>query len=289
MMNFISSTPVSFYLIAIFFFLLLSFLVLVALFFLTIRIHVRKYTPEEMQILLSQAEERARVIVAEAVAHARETRMLIEKERIKALNEDHQEIKLFLDAYRLKLEHVTKELSYGVEREHMRATSSFVERLQAIEAKVAGNAEEAKHSMDAFTNQSSALFERLALEIQNVEKGIQHLAIALEEAATNEADKNAEIVRREMQKIGKDTATSIVTVARELDGVLRQSVEGEFVRITNDLAQYRSARMRLVDDRILTLIEETVQIILQKKLSMQDQSDLVYRALEEAKERGVFI
>jgi len=289
MMEFLSSIPVTLFASAIFLLLLVVVGSLIVLSVVTFRTHSHRYTPEEVRALLSQAEERARVIVADATAHARETRLIIEKERTKALNEDRQEIKLFLDAYRFKLEHVIKELSYGVEREHMRATSGFVERLQAIESKVAGNAEEAKHSMNTFANQSGTLFERLALEIQNVEKGIQHLAIALEEAAVNEAYKNAEILRREMQKIGKDTATSIVTVARELDAVLRQSVEGEFARITNDLAQYRSARIRLVDDRILTLIEETAQIVLQKKLSMQDQSDLVYRSLEEAKERGIFI
>jgi hypothetical protein len=289
MINFLSNISVSFY--AGVFALLLFFLVIGVsiLIFITLRARVRTYTPEEIQTLIAQAEERARVIVADATAHAREARMMIEKERIKALNEDQQEVKLFLDAYRVKLERVIKELSYGVEREHMRATSAFVERLQTIESRVAGNAEEARQSMNNFTSQSSTLFERLTMDIQNVEKGIQHLAVALEEAAVNEADKNAEIVRREMQKIGKETAVSIVTVARELDGVLRQSVEGEFDRITNELAQYRSARMRLVDERILTLIEETAQLVLQKKLSMSDQSELVYRALEEAKERGIFI
>jgi archaellum component FlaC len=276
-------------LIVIFGLLLVVFFAVLAQLILTIRARQHVYTPDEVQALLGQAEERARAIVAEATAHARDTRLSIEKDRMKALNEDKQEVKLLLDAYRAKLERVVKELSYGVEREHMRATSAFVERLQSIESRVAGNAEEAKQSMNAFTNQSSSLFERLATEIQNVEKGIQHLAVALEEAASNEADKNAEIVRREMQKIGSETAASIVTVARELDGVLRQSVEGEFARITNDLAQYRTARMRLVDERILSLIEETAQIALQKKLSMQDQSDLVYRSLEEAKERGIFI
>lgn len=249
----------------------------------------RAVSPEEVKSILLRAEDRAREIVAEATAHAREVRLTVEKERLKALNEDRQEVKLFIDVYQEKMERIIKDLSYGMEREHMRATSLFVERLQIIESRVAANADEAKHSMDSFSSQSSVLFERLALEIENVQKGIQHLALALEEAAMNEADKNADIVRREMQKIGKDTASSIAEVAKELNSVLHESVAGEFSRIANELAQYRSARMRMVDERIIALIEETVGIVLQKKLSMQDQSDLVYRSLEEAKERGVFI
>ena len=128
----------------------------------------------------------------------------------------------FLDAYRFQLEKNIKELSYGVEKEHMHATSRFVESLQSIEERVSLNADEAKHSMDSFTSQSGTLFERLSYEIENVEEGIQHLALALEEAAENESDKNAQIVREEMQKIGKETARSVVDVAKGLDEVLQR-------------------------------------------------------------------
>ncbi len=249
----------------------------------------RAVSPDEVKRMLVHAEDRADEIIAEATAHAREVRMIVEKERMKALAEDRQEIKLFIDAYQEKMNKVVKELSYGMEREHMRATSLFVERLQTIESRVATNADEAKHSMDSFSDQSSVLFERLALEIENVQKGIQHLALALEEAAMNEADKNADIVRREMQRIGMDTASSISEVAKELNSVLHESVAGEFSHIATELAQYRNARMRMVDERIIALIEETAEIVLQKKLSMQDQSELVYRSLEEAKARGIFI
>jgi hypothetical protein len=246
-------------------------------------------TPDEAKQVILQAEERARAIVAEAAAEARRARLAIEKDRTHALNEDHQEIDRFLDAYRFHLDKTIKELAYGIEKEHMRATSHFVGSLQNIEQRVALNADEAKHSMDSFTTQSSTLFDRLAYEIENVEKGIQHLALALEEAAANESDKNAEIVRAEMKQIGEHTAQSVLAVAQGLDQALREKMEHEFASISEELSTYREARMRLVDERILTLIEETAQIALQKQLSMQDQADLVYRSLEEAKQRGIFV
>jgi hypothetical protein len=245
--------------------------------------------PEKAQEAVLAAEERAQAIVADAEAQARRVRTEIEEERLKALNEDHKEVDRFLDAYRHRLEKVMKDLSYGVEKEHMRATSRFVESLQSIEERVSLNADEARHSMDSFTNQSSKLFERLAYEIENVEKGIQHLALALEEAAANESDKNAQIVREEMQKIGEETAQSVIRVAKGLDEALQINLEKEFSTISKEITQYREARMRLINERILVLIEETAQIALQKQLTLQDQADLVYRSLEEAKQRGVFV
>jgi hypothetical protein len=266
-----------------------AIVLLVAVLVLIVRKGRMELTPEQAKQAVLQAEERAHAIVSEAMAEARQARLAIEKERTRALNEDHHEIERFLDAYRFRLDKVMKELSYGVEKEHMRATTKFVEGLQSIEQRVAGDADEAKHSMDSFTAQAGTLFERLAFEIENVEKGIQHLALALEEAAANESDRNAEIVREEMRKIGEQTAASVTEVAKGLDEALRLNLDQEFHSVSSEISKYRQARMRLIDERVLTLIEETAEIALQKKLSMQDQSDLVYRALEEAKERGIFV
>ncbi len=274
------------------FLLILSTVVSVCLIFVMVFLIWKQRSqllPTKAEEIILNAEERANSIIAEAAAEARRLRSSIEKERIKALNEDNKVIDRFLDAYRHKLEKVIKELAYSVEKEHMRATSSFVESLQNIEERVSMNAEEAKHSMDSFTNQSGVLFERLSYEIENVEEGIQHLALALEEAAENESNKNAEIVREEMRKIGKETAKSVVNVAKGLDEVLRVNLEKEFKSISKELGEYREARMRLINERIIVLIEETAQIALQKKLSLQDHADLVYRSLEEAKQRGVFV
>jgi len=269
--------------------LVLIALLVCAAMYLQYRQRTRQLTPDEAREVILHAEERAQAIISEAAAEARQTRLAIERERTEALNEDRKEIDRFLDAYRFHLDKTIKDLSYGVEKEHMRVTSKFVEALQGIEDRVALNAEEAKHSMESFTGQSSTLFDRLTYQIENVERGIQHLAVALEEAAVNESGKNAELVRQEMQKIGKETASSITQVAKELESVLRVGIEKEFASITEELTNYRESRMRLVDERIILLIEETAQIALQRKLSMQDQSDLVMRSLDEAKERGIFV
>lgn len=262
---------------------------LITIVYLLVRHDAISLTPEKAKDVILAAEDRAHAIVAEAAAEARRARLSIEKERTHALNEDHQEVERFLDAYRFHLDKTIKELSYGVEKEHLRATSHFVEVLQGIEERVSLNAEEAKHSMDSFTTQSGTLFERLAYQIENVEKGIQHLALALEEAAADEAGRNALVLREEMQKIGVETAKSVVEVARGLDQALKVNIEQEFASIKNELARYRDARMHMVDEKIMVLVEETAQIALQKQLSLQEHSDLVFRSLEEAKQRGVLV
>jgi hypothetical protein len=271
------------------FVIVLLFVLLGAILYLLVRNEKMRMTSKEAQQVLRNAEEKAQAIVAEATAEARKTQLKIEEDRAKSLVEDAKEVEHFLEAYRFRLDKVLKQLSYGVEKEHARVTGQFVESLRHLEERVSENATQATASMNEFTDQSSDLFNRLAYEIENVEKGIQHLSLALEEAAANEADRNAEIVRKEMHNIGKETAAAVVKVARGLDESLRINLEKEFSSISSEITRYREARMRLIDERILILIEETTQIALQRKLSMQEQADLVYRSLEEAKQRGVFV
>jgi len=265
------------------------FVLLGSILFLLLKSNKAQLTTEDARSILRNAENKANAIIAEATAEARSARLKMEEDRTKALGQDMKEVEHFLDAYRFRLDKVIKELAYGVEKEHARVTGQFIESLQHLEERVSENAKQATGSMNEFTDQSSELFNRLAYEIENVEKGIQHLALALEEAAANEADRNADIVRKEMHKIGKETASAVVKVAQGLDESLRVNLEQEFSSISSEITRYREARMRLIDERILILIEETTQIALQRKLSMQEQADLVYRSLEEAKQRGIFV
>jgi hypothetical protein len=274
---------------AVFIFVIVLFSALGAIIYLLIRNEGHRLSTKEAREVLLHAEEKANEVISEATAEARKMRLKIEEDRVRALSEDSKEIEHFLDAYHFRLDKVVKELSYGIEKEHSRVTGKFVESLQHLEERVSENASQALKSMSTFSNQSGDLFKRLSYEIENVEKGIQHLALALEEAAANEADRNAEIVRKEMHKIGKETAAAVVKVAEGLDTALRMNLEEEFASISDEITKYREARMRLIDERILVLLEETTQIALQRKLNMQDQADLVHRSLEEAKQRGIFI
>ncbi len=249
----------------------------------------RHNSDPQVQETLLEAEQHANHIVSEATEEARSLRAATERERLRALEEDHHDTDRFLEAYTSRLDRTISELSYGIEKEHTRATSHFVDSLQKIEKRVADDADEATHSIESFTSQSSVLFERLSAEIENVEKGIQHLAVALEEAAVDESGKNVQVVREEMQKIGSQVAQSVLAVAKDMDRVMQEKLDHEFRSISEEIEKYRAGRLKLVDERILVLVEETVQIALQKKLSMAEQSELVYRALEEAKQRGIFV
>jgi hypothetical protein len=228
-------------------------------------------------------------MITKATQEAESLRTKVQSEIMQATKSDEAEVTRILKSYDERLAHLIDHLSSGLDKENARATLHFIETLQKMEAHVASDAKQTHETMKASLKQSGELFDRLSGEIQQVEDGIKHLMTALVEAATDETSKNVELVKEEMRKIGAETASSVTSVAKNLEKVLEQNLATEFASISTDVEKYRRARLELVDERILVIIEKTAQIALQKELSIQQQSELVYRALEEAKQTGIFV
>lgn len=271
--------------------LALMFLLLVGVLLLQIRsaLRIRAYTIPVYKKAIQTTEEKAKELITKATQEAESLRTKVQSEIMQATKSDEAEVTRILKSYDERLAHLIDHLSSGLDKENARATLHFIETLQKMEAHVASDAKQTHETMKASLKQSGELFDRLSGEIQQVEDGIKHLMTALVEAATDETSKNVELVKEEMRKIGAETASSVTSVAKNLEKVLEQNLATEFASISTDVEKYRRARLELVDERILVIIEKTAQIALQKELSIQQQSELVYRALEEAKQTGIFV
>lgn len=238
--------------------------------------------------ILAQAEKLAKEIIVDASVQADNKRVLFEEEYTDALKEDKQAIKQFLDTYRLDLEKSITETSRMINEKNLLATESFSGSLNSIEQHVVQNADNAKESLNLFVNKSEEIINRLNHEIENVEGGIQQLSATLSHVAENKIDENTKIIQSELKRISNETASSIETVAKSMNETLQSTMDQEIKAVRQELENYQKLRRQMVDEKILTLVEETAQIALQKELSMQNQAELVYRSLEEAKQKGVF-
>jgi hypothetical protein len=61
----------------------------------------------------------------------------------------------------------------------------------------------------------------------------------------------------------------------------------ELAEIRKTLETYKTTRMAALDENILAIVERTVGLVLAKKLTIADQTDLVYEALEKAKQEKI--
>lgn len=61
------------------------------------------------------------------------------------------------------------------------------------------------------------------------------------------------------------------------------SIELELKAARNLIDSYKDSQLKLVDENIIAMMEQTLNIVLAKKLSISDKLNLVYEALEKAK------
>ncbi|MDO8576721.1 MAG: hypothetical protein Q7R82_00075 [Candidatus Daviesbacteria bacterium] len=61
------------------------------------------------------------------------------------------------------------------------------------------------------------------------------------------------------------------------------SIELELKASRQMIDTYKAEQLKLIDENIIAMMEQTLSIVLAKKLSLNDQMDLVYEALEKAK------
>lgn len=61
------------------------------------------------------------------------------------------------------------------------------------------------------------------------------------------------------------------------------SIELEIKSTKELLDNYKNAQLKAVDENVLAIMEQTLSVVLGKKLSLKDQLDLIYEALEKAK------
>lgn len=61
------------------------------------------------------------------------------------------------------------------------------------------------------------------------------------------------------------------------------SIELELKSTRALIETYKNEQLRIIDENIIAMMEQTLSIVLAKKLSLKDQLDLIYEALEKAK------
>ena len=61
------------------------------------------------------------------------------------------------------------------------------------------------------------------------------------------------------------------------------SIELELTSTRQLIETYKNAQLKLIDENIVAMMEQTLNIVLGKKLTLKDQLELVYEALERAK------
>ena len=125
-----------------------------------------------------------------------------------------------------------------------------------------------KHSQQTITNAQEELLQFMS----DLQKRSQEFEMASQKAGEERINQLFE--RLEARLTDVLVATEQKTTS---------SIELELKSVRQLIETYKNQQLSLIDENIIAMMEQTLSLVLAKKLSLKDQLDLVYEALEKAK------
>lgn len=144
---------------------------------------------------------------------------------------------------------------------------------------------EYEEKLETLTKDTEALLIKYG---QSMDANLKRLVDGVEKRVSSGISKNETFLQEETNKLSKQLSSTFTTLEANAKEQIRSNVEKEFIAVKKVIETYRQERYALIDSEILSLIEKTTAIALQKTLSLSDHTDLIYRALEEAKSKNTF-
>jgi hypothetical protein len=153
-----------------------------------------------------------------------------------------------------------------------------------------------KMTGDELTQQFDTHLEAIEKAMQNqLERNAVHAEAVygefIQSAETEIHDhinKNQKMLEEKANAMIVETESLLTKFTGDLEAKVKGDVERELAKAAEEIDQYKANRMRVVDERIVDILEEVLRVALDKKMSLADQSELIYKALEDAKKEHAF-
>lgn len=132
----------------------------------------------------------------------------------------------------------------------------------------------------------SELLEFMSAAKTNLQKAgqdyVNYLSYLKSEADTAK-NQSQETIRQAINqvfvKFEEDLSSYLVSTQQQS----LQSIELELRSARQLIESYKQQQLKVIDENIIAMLEETLSVVISKKLTLNDQIDLVYEALEKAK------
>jgi hypothetical protein len=144
--------------------------------------------------------------------------------------------------------------------------------------------EYAKH----LTAVESSIKEQFERSADNAEKSYNDFIVQVGHVVNEHIDQNEKLLAQKAQTMIDDARQVLDKVSADAREKVKAEVDKELDGARAEINDYKLRRMKIIDERIIQMLEDIIKVTLEKKLTLEEQSELVYRALEEAKKENAF-
>lgn len=125
-------------------------------------------------------------------------------------------------------------------------------------------------------------------QAENADKAYQDFIKGMETTIQFHINKNQKLLEEKSNKMIDDSQKLLTDFVTDLHNRFRTQVDLELAKAKSEIEGYKQRRLSILDENIVEILEKTVQIALGKKLTLTEHSDLIYKALEQAKKEHAF-
>ncbi len=134
-----------------------------------------------------------------------------------------------------------------------------------------------------------SLKSQLEKNAQEAEGHYGEFLRTVEDSITRQIQRNNAMLEEKSSQMIEKTQALLDSFVADVQGRVRTQIDKELTAVRDEIEQYKLHRMQVIDERIIEMLEDILRVALEKKLSLAEQSELVYRALEEAKRENAFM
>lgn len=192
----------------------------------------------------------------------------------------------------LKLEH--PDWRVGFEQGEGLLTEAELEALRLVTEKKTELALFEKRFNDRLQQVMQSLAEQLQESVNRIEKNYQQnldqtkvshgqFFASLQKNVTNFQVEAQKQMRAKINELLLNFETNLTNFFTKAEQQSLDSINLELRSARQLIDSYKSQQLSIVDENIVAILERTLSLVLKEKLSLKDQIDLVYQALEKAK------
>lgn len=142
------------------------------------------------------------------------------------------------------------------------------------------------------------IVEQYEVQIQELEK---KLLIQFEESLTKteksyrdfletlqinlkkQEEQNQLAFNQQVNRLIENANKVMTTFVVDLNTQIKKQVDQEFLGVKKEIETYKQHRMEIINKNLIDMLEQTLEETLGKKLTLQEHSEIIYQALEQAK------
>jgi len=106
-------------------------------------------------------------------------------------------------------------------------------------------------------------------------------------AVKRQSQEGETIVKKEIEHLLGELRDEHAKLRRHFSEKFQERLDGELSAVRESVTRYREAQLRMLDKRIIALVERAAALVLQKEMTVKEHTDMIFKSLEEAKKEGV--